>query len=34
MHYLYKRNIRLMGELGWDVEREQARFILGSMFAF
>jgi hypothetical protein len=33
-HYLYKRNIRLMGELGWDVEREQARFILGTMLAF
>ena len=33
-HYLYKRNIRLMGELGWDIEREQARFILGTMLAF
>ena len=33
-HYLYKRNIRLMGELGWDVEREQARLIFGTMLAF
>ena len=33
-HYLYKRNIRLMGELGWDIEREQARLILGTMLAF
>jgi hypothetical protein len=33
-HYLYKRNIRLMGELGWDVEREQARLVLGTMLAF
>lgn len=34
VHYLYKRNVRLMGELGWDLEREQARFILGSILAF
>jgi hypothetical protein len=34
MHFLYKRNIRFMGELGWDVEREQARFVLGSVVAF
>jgi hypothetical protein len=34
LHYLYKRNIRMMGELGWDFEREQARFVLGSMLAF
>jgi hypothetical protein len=34
VHWLHKRNIRLMGELGWDIEREQARFILGTMLAF
>lgn len=34
LHYLYKRNIRMMGEFGWDFEREQARFVLGTMFAF
>jgi hypothetical protein len=34
VHYLYKRNIRLMGEVGWDIEREQARLILGTMLAF
>jgi hypothetical protein len=34
MHYLYRRNIRLMGELGWDIEREQARVVFGSMLAF
>lgn len=33
-HYLYRRNIRMLGEVGWDLEREQARFILGSMVAF
>jgi hypothetical protein len=34
LHYLYRRNIRLMGEVGWDLEVEQARFIVGSMVAF
>lgn len=34
LHYLYKRNIRMMGELGWDFEREQARFVLGTMLAY
>lgn len=34
LHYLYRRNIRMLGEVGWDLEREQARFILGSMVAF
>jgi hypothetical protein len=34
LHYLYKRNVRLMGELGWDFEREQARIVLGSVVAF
>lgn len=34
VHYLYRRNIRMIGEVGWDLEREQARFILGSMVAF
>lgn len=34
VHYLYRRNIRMLGEVGWDLEREQARFILGSMVAF
>ena len=34
VHYLYKRNIRFMSELGWDLERERARLILGSMLAF
>lgn len=34
VHYLYKRNVRLMTELGWDLKREQARLVLGSMVAF
>jgi hypothetical protein len=34
VHYLYRRNIRMMGEAGWDFEREQARLILGTMVAF
>jgi hypothetical protein len=34
LHYLYKRNVRLMGEVGWDLEREQARIVLGTVMAF
>jgi mono/diheme cytochrome c family protein len=34
VHYLYKRNIRLMGVWGWDLEREQMRLVLGTMLAF
>jgi hypothetical protein len=34
IHYLYKRNIRMMGEAGWDFEREQLRLVLGTMLAF
>jgi len=34
VHYMYKRNVRMMGELGWDVEREQMRFVLGTMLGF
>jgi hypothetical protein len=34
VHYLYKRNIRLMTEAGWDFKREQARVVFGSMVAF
>jgi hypothetical protein len=34
VHYLMRRNVRLMTELGWDFEREQARIIAGTMVAF
>jgi hypothetical protein len=34
VHYLYRRNVRLLGEAGWDFEREQMRFVLGTMLAF
>ena len=34
LHYLFKRNVRLMGEAGWDLEREQMRFTLGTVLAF
>jgi len=34
VHYLYKRNVRMMSELGWDLERKQARLVLGTMLAF
>jgi hypothetical protein len=34
VHYLYKRNVRMMGEWGWDFEREQMRLVLGTMFGF
>jgi len=33
-HYMYRRNIRMMGEAGWDFEREQVRLVLGTMLAF
>ena len=33
-HYLFRRNVRLMTEVGWDFERERARLVLGSTFAF
>jgi hypothetical protein len=34
MHYLHKRNVRMMGEWGWDFQREQMRFVLGTMVGF
>ena len=34
IHYLYKRNVRLIGEAGWDFEKDQARLVLGTMLAF
>lgn len=34
IHWLHRRNVRLMGEAGWDFEREQARFVLGTVVAF
>jgi hypothetical protein len=33
-HWLQHRNVRLMGELGWDLERNQARLVVGTMVAF
>ena len=32
--YLYRRNVRLLGEVMWDVERKRARFVTGFMTAF
>ncbi len=34
LHYLLRRNVRLMGEAGWDFERDQGRLIAGTMVAF
>ena len=34
VHYLFKRNIRMMGEAGWDFDRESLRFVVGTMLAF
>lgn len=34
LHFMHARNVRLMGEVGWDLEREQARVIAGTMVAF
>jgi hypothetical protein len=33
-HYLLHRNVRLMGEVGYDLEVERPRFILGSTLAW
>lgn len=32
--YLYQRNVRLLAEVMWDVDRERARFTTGFMTAF
>ncbi|MBM3907076.1 MAG: hypothetical protein FJ363_03245 [Gemmatimonadetes bacterium] len=34
LHYLLKRNVRLMGETTWDFERDRARLIAGINLAF
>lgn len=33
-HYLYRRNLRMMAELGYDFERSQTRLIAGTVIAF
>lgn len=33
-HYLLRRNVRLMGEVGYDLERERTRFTTGVVMAF
>lgn len=33
-HYLLHRNIRLMGEAGWDIERDEPRFTAGITLAW
>ena len=34
LHYLLWRNVRLMGEAGYDIERERTGFTLGTVLAF
>jgi hypothetical protein len=34
VHYLLKRNVRLMTEAGWNVDREQARLLTGFTLGF
>jgi hypothetical protein len=34
VHYLLRRNVRLLGEGSWDFEREQARLVTGFSTAF
>jgi hypothetical protein len=34
VHYLLRRNIRLLAEAGWDFERESPRFAVGSSLAW
>jgi hypothetical protein len=33
-HYLLERNVRLLGEAGWDFELDRARFVTGFTLAF
>jgi hypothetical protein len=33
-HYLLHRNVRLMGEAGWDMETERGRFTVGAVLAW
>ena len=34
LHYVLRRNVRLLGETAWDFEREQARLVSGIVVAF
>jgi hypothetical protein len=34
LHYLLRRNVRLLGESSWDFERDQARLVTGFSTAF
>lgn len=34
LHYVYRRNVRMMGELIWDLEQERGRFLMGLVTAF
>jgi hypothetical protein len=34
VHYLLHRHVRLMGEVGWDVEAERSRFVVGTTLAW
>ncbi len=33
-HYLLQRNVRILAEAGWDIERETPRFAIGSTLAW
>lgn len=33
-HYMYRRNVRLLGEVGWDFEAERVRFVTGVSTGF
>ena len=34
LHYVLRRNVRLLGESAWDFERDQARLVSGIVLAF
>jgi len=34
IHYLLRRNVRLLAEVGWDLERESARIAIGTTMAW
>ncbi|HEY0969377.1 MAG TPA: hypothetical protein VGE02_00200, partial [Gemmatimonadales bacterium] len=34
LHYVLRRNVRVLGEGSWDFERDQARLVTGVSLAF
>jgi hypothetical protein len=34
LHYVYRRNVRMLGEMIWDLEQKRGRFLMGLVTAF